>query len=96
MSGSRVDLPRARQSLDGLSVRDAFGQRLFDLTWMDAHGRWRLRHDMRDCWGHRSLGSSGSAGLAESSRADIPYCPAGHCSVSGAMKICGPGATSGT
>ena len=34
MSGSWVDLPRARQSLDGLSVGDAFGERMFALAWI--------------------------------------------------------------
>ena len=46
-----VDLPRARQSLDGLSVGDAFGQRMFALAWIGKRrpalppGPWRWTDD---------------------------------------------------
>ena len=66
MSDSLVDLPRARQSLDGLSVGDAFGQRMFALPWIGQRrpalppGPWSWTDDthmalsvfeMLDCFG---------------------------------------------
>jgi ADP-ribosylglycohydrolase len=49
--GVTPDLARARQSLDGLSVGDAFGERMFSILWLPEHpaslppGPWKWTDD---------------------------------------------------